>query len=262
MTKQEKYRKEYERVRQRYIEVYRPAYEIFIKLYPLTLGDLSGEVWKQIPGFENYHGSNYGRVKSFWGRKPRIVKPQISPHGYLQVTLHKDSKQKTFRINRLVGIIFIPNPDNKPEVDHIDGNKFNNHVSNLRWVTSAENKRAAFDMGLRKMGGNRSDAHLTNEQVEFCRAVYKPRDKKFGATALAKMFGVSKHVVMWAVRGHTYKNAGGALHERSWLKKEQVLYIRENPNGLLQKQLAEMFGVCQTTISSIQRGITHKIPHE
>ena len=75
-----------------------------------------------------------------WSRKRKIfLKPSIGTPGYHQVGLVKDGKQHTKMIHRLVALHYIPNPDNLPQVDHRDGNKLNNHVSNLRWVTQMTN---------------------------------------------------------------------------------------------------------------------------
>ena len=70
--------------------------------------------------------------------------------GYLAVDLYENGERKTKRVHRLVAEAFIPNPDNKTEVNHKDGNKLNNNVSNLEWVTSKENVRHAWDNGLMK----------------------------------------------------------------------------------------------------------------
>jgi hypothetical protein len=91
-----------------------------------------------IQGYPNYLIYDDGRV---WSkpRKGRFLKHKKDPSGYHQVCLWRDGKQKTNRIARLVALHYIPNPENKPEVDHIDRNKDNNHVSNLRWATRQEN---------------------------------------------------------------------------------------------------------------------------
>ena len=69
---------------------------------------------------------------------------------YKMIGLNKDKKQTPHSIHRLLAIHFIPNPDNKPQVNHIDGDKFNNDLSNLKWVTCSENLKHAFKLGLSK----------------------------------------------------------------------------------------------------------------
>lgn len=108
------------------------------------------EIWKDIPEYKGYYQvSNFGRVKglkyTFWAKKQfrtlpeRILKPNKNKSGYLYVILHKDRKKKTWKVHRLVALTFIPNPNNKPCVDHIDTNTINNNVENLRWCTHKEN---------------------------------------------------------------------------------------------------------------------------
>lgn len=99
-----------------------------------------------INGYENYAVSNYGNVKNI--RTGKILKPINTPTGYLTVTLSKNNKKHTFRIHRLVAIYFIDNPENKEQVNHIDGNKHNNAVCNLEWCTHTENINHAFDNSL------------------------------------------------------------------------------------------------------------------
>lgn len=109
------------------------------------------EIWRDVPGFEErYQVSNLGRVKSksyirfngfgIYQTKELILKPFMETCGHLKVCLYKDGKIKRVKIHRLVASVFIPNPENKPEVDHIDTDTTNNTVWNLRWVTSRENK--------------------------------------------------------------------------------------------------------------------------
>ena len=101
------------------------------------------EIWKDILGYEGkYMVSNWGRVKSLnYHRtgKERIMKPSDNGHGYLFVVLCKDGKDKKCRINRLVAQAFLPNPDNLPEVNHKDENKYNNCVENLEWCDRSYN---------------------------------------------------------------------------------------------------------------------------
>ena len=96
------------------------------------------EVWKEIKGYEGlYEVSSEGRVRST-GKKKGIMRPGTSK-GYLKVGLTKDGSRKMYRVHRLVAFAFIPNPDNKPEIDHINGDRKDNRVENLRWMTHKEN---------------------------------------------------------------------------------------------------------------------------
>lgn len=111
---------------------------------------MSNEIWRPIKGYETeYMVSNLGRVKSLYrevncGKGKSIVNEKyLTPHtnafGYLTINLSKRSKTKSYLIHRLVAQAFIPNPENKPEVDHINTIRDDNNVKNLRWVTRQEN---------------------------------------------------------------------------------------------------------------------------
>lgn len=117
------------------------------------------EIWKSIQGFEGlYEISNFGRVKILKkrGKKEGILKPTLNPkHKYLQARLWKNKKLSGPYFHRLVAIHFIPNPLNLPEVNHIDGNKTNNHIDNLEWCTKSQNRQHALKLGLWK----HSDSH-------------------------------------------------------------------------------------------------------
>lgn len=120
--------------------------------------EIDGEEWRPVPGYEGMHEvSNFGRVKSLSfevigrGGKPRrkkelILKPGILGRFYHGVKL--SGMHRLLLVHRLVAQAFIPNPENKPYVNHIDGHKTNNHVSNLEWVTPAENNSHALKSGL------------------------------------------------------------------------------------------------------------------
>lgn len=94
------------------------------------------EVWKQ-SFVEGYEVSNRGRVRNKRTKKIRWLETKES--GYLRLTIWVKKVIKHIRVNRMVAVAFIPNPDNKPEVDHIDHDRTNNNVENLRWVTHKEN---------------------------------------------------------------------------------------------------------------------------
>lgn len=110
------------------------------------------EIWKDIEGYEGlYQVSNLGRIrgidryvgykngkKRLW--KGKIKTQTVTDKGYLKVRLcDRTTKDKSDEVQRIVARAFIPNPDNKPQVNHIDGNKKNNRVENLEWVTAQEN---------------------------------------------------------------------------------------------------------------------------
>lgn len=121
------------------------------------------ETWVDIKGYEGiYQVSNFGNVKSlsrlkFCGKntakgtkyKEKILKNNIGGHGYLRVNLWKDNICKMMKVHTIVANTFIPNPDNKRTVNHIDGNKLNNNVSNLEWATYSENLKHAHKIGLK-----------------------------------------------------------------------------------------------------------------
>lgn len=95
------------------------------------------EEWKEIEGFENYLISNLGNIYSEYSLKP--VKARIDKNGYKRVDLRKDNTRYTHRVHRLIAIAFIANPENKPFIDHINNDRLDNRIENLRWATNQEN---------------------------------------------------------------------------------------------------------------------------
>ena len=126
---------------------------------------MAQETFKTIEGFEDYQISNAGRVISNKHGKNRFLKPQRDALGYYHVRLYpsddrfgsydklkyKYKRPKLEKVHRLVAMSFIPKPDSKDiwEVNHIDGNKENNDVTNLEWVTRGENIKHSWDIGIR-----------------------------------------------------------------------------------------------------------------
>lgn len=173
--------------------------------------------WRAIKGYEGlYEVSNTGLVKSLEkrvdsGKCHRRWRVQILSHGtdskgYLRVSLSKNGVTKTHKIHRLVAQAFIPNPDNLPQVNHIDGNKTNNRVDNLEWCSQSENMRHACKTGLKRNDGEfNTQSKLTEADVRYIRAVYKARDKEFSTVALAKKYGVHRKTISRVVTGKYWR---------------------------------------------------------
>jgi hypothetical protein len=122
-----------------------------------------GLEWRPVAGYEGYYKvSNYGDVHSETRVVPRsgaqgdltlpgkYLRTNVTPKGYLRIQLAKNGTQKNFMVHRLVASAFLDNPDQLPEVNHRDGNKKNNHVANLEWVTGSDNQLHAYETGLRE----------------------------------------------------------------------------------------------------------------
>ena len=100
------------------------------------------EIYRDIPEYEGlYQVSNYGNIKSLPRKRCKgcILKPYYPKYGYPHVMLSKNGIQKCYKVHRLVAEVFIPNPDQKPEVNHKNANKSDNRVENLEWCTTFEN---------------------------------------------------------------------------------------------------------------------------
>jgi hypothetical protein len=97
------------------------------------------EEWKQIDGYVDYQVSSLGRVRSLKFGKQRILAPRKNTDGYFCIVTCMNGRQTSHRIHRLVASVFISNPENLPQVDHIDRDITNNSIENLRWVTPSQN---------------------------------------------------------------------------------------------------------------------------
>ncbi len=169
--------------------------------------NLPNEIWRDIEGHEGfYQVSNFARVKSLRRKKTRIIKPDIIHTGYLRVTLYKNGEAHNCYVHVLVAKAFVPNPNNKSQVNHIDGDKFNNCPENLEWTTPSENIIHAFEMGLSKKGCEHGRAKFTAEQVREIRRDCIPGDPEHGFKASARKFKVTPKIIENAYYHISYKN--------------------------------------------------------
>lgn len=166
------------------------------------------EIFRDIKGYEDsYQISNNGRVFS----KRRLIDnkivygkeliPQLTKDGYLKVTLSKNSISKKYYVHRLVASSFIENPDNLEQVNHIDGNKINNNITNLEWCTKENNLKHASNTGLMQKGSSRPSSKLTEEQVI---EIYKLKGV-LKAQDIADKYKVSKNTINCILRGSKWK---------------------------------------------------------
>lgn len=104
------------------------------------------DVWRKIKGYgDRYRISDTGKIVSNYSGIPVILqRAVIGKNGYYHIELYNNGIRKNFLVHRLVAKVFVPNPKNKPQVNHKDGNKINNCKSNLEWATSSENMRHAY----------------------------------------------------------------------------------------------------------------------
>jgi len=164
----------------------------------IPLDDISPdiEIWKLIPTYESYLVSNQGRIYSLSHMK--IMTPSTM-NGYQLIGLTRDKKLKTYLIHRLVAQAFIPNPNNKPEVNHKDKDKSNNDVCNLEWVSKKENMKHAFS-------NNHNHVKLSSEDVRnICKLA---EDGKFAGEIIRELnlYNVSYDIVYKIINGDKRTN--------------------------------------------------------
>lgn len=165
------------------------------------------EIWESVKGYEGlYEVSNLGRVRSLKrATTSGVVLNQAVKHGYMHVCLSKDGKPSTKRVHRLVAEAFIANPMDKPVVNHIDGDKTNNAVSNLEWATNSENELHSF-----RVLGKKPNRPWKGKPRKFARRLsYADAtaiiDSKRPSRELAAEFGVSKTTILNIRKRKIYK---------------------------------------------------------
>lgn len=179
------------------------------------------EIWKPVIGLEDaYEVSSLGNVRSLareyfingglYKKKAVLLKGSVSRNGYHRHTLSFLDKRIYKNTHRMVAEAFITNPENKPQVNHIDGNKLNNSVFNLEWCDAAHNLNHAYKAGLAKgkSGVQNSMASLSEEQVLEIVALYKNGMKQ---VEIARIFGEKFQNISCIVNGKSWSSITGIL---------------------------------------------------
>ena len=188
---------------------------------------LINEKWKSIEGFPSYFISNQGNVR----KDDKILKPGINQNGYYRINLFRDGKCNTRLIHRLIAKAFIPNPnpDEFTQVNHINGIKTDNSISNLEWVSPKENVNHAFRTGLfkRKM--------LSDEEDKIIKDLYL---KGVSSSELAERFKVKKITIQKHIKG-IWKERQDEI-----IKEINSLYN----NGLSVSEIAKLLSISNPTV--------------
>jgi len=233
--------------------------------------DTANPEWKPIvfEGKElDYMISNVGEVYS--NALGRLVKKSLSDQGYERVSLRTETKYGTFRVHRLVGQAFIPNPENKPEINHIDGVKTNNWYRNLEWATSAENKQHAMEMGcydnasFTRVGTDRPNAVYTDEQAHaICKLLEGGHNCKRAAEKVGVSIGLArsiKYAGKWKHISSQYDipAAGEMPREKGFLRTSST-YSHEQIHAVC-KLLEEGKGLAEISrLLSVPVSLPHSI---
>jgi hypothetical protein len=162
------------------------------------------EIFRKIN--QNYEVSNLGRVKSRARKRTKggIIKPMIVKE-YHRLTINIEGKKINKQVHRLVAEAFIPNPDGKPQINHINGIKTDNRVENLEWCTLSENMLHAFKHGLKSQKGSKNScSKLIESQVIEIREKYSTG--KYTTVMLAKEYNVSRMCISAIINNRNWKN--------------------------------------------------------
>ena len=177
------------------------------------------EIWKRL-SYNNvdygdyYLVSNFGNIKNVAsGHIRKGYTNKNNPYYKIILSFGGRDKTATIKVHRAVAETFIPNPSNLPQVNHKDGNKLNNNIDNLEWVSEKQNLIHAVINKLSDSGEESCLSQLTREQINYIRDNCIPYNKNFGCAALAKKFNVDRSTISKIV------------HDKSWKKYNSSDYL-------------------------------------
>lgn len=166
------------------------------------------EVWKVVVGWDNYAVSTHGRVYSF--RFASFMQPQKVRKNteHRKIRMSNNGNWKGIYVHRLVAIAFIPNPNNKAFINHIDGNPANNHVENLEWCTPKENTQHSYNMGFQKMPTQRARGEQRSKRLKDADvlAIKQLLLDKVSHSKIAGRFSVTSSTISAIGRGLTWNH--------------------------------------------------------
>lgn len=215
----------------------------------------------------NYRVSQLGRVQNTTTGKLVFGATNGSGYRTISAKIIKENRGTVFMIHRLVAIAFIPNPENKPQVNHLDGNKQNNRVENLAWATASENVAHSHKIGLCRVGERHYKAKLTEADVLEIRRRYYAGEAS--QNAIAHELGMDSSTISDLVQGKTWKhlpfqarpvseskNFRGCMNPNAKLHEGIVRQIKRDLSSgkYLQTELVKKYRVSKNTISQISLG--------
>lgn len=184
---------------------------------PPTIQD--GDIWDSPKGFEGmYQVSNWGNVRSLNRnirhpkgglsfRSGQVLRIVLDKYGYPKVVLQKEGRRRYFTVHRLVAEVFVPNPNNLPQVNHIDGDKTNNYYENLEWISALDNQLHAIDKGLKTFESVSGTKHYNSTlSVKDILNIRKRLNQGEKGVTLANEYKVSKSTISRIKLKQAYKD--------------------------------------------------------
>lgn len=168
------------------------------------------EKWKKIKDYPDYEVSTLGRIRSHKHNKSRIMKQHLVNSGYKTLILREGGRSRRLTVHRLVAKAFVANDNDKPQVNHLDGNKQSNRSNNLEWCTGSENRLHAFKTGLRKphhkmIGEGNGRSILNRHQVKRLRLM-KEICPKITYKRLSEIFRIGLQGAYAIIKRKTWKH--------------------------------------------------------